>query len=207
MRKSAEPLIPETAPAASGQRRTEASQVGRARVDLQKIVDAIDHSPRMTAQRRQLEMLVGHEGHAAPRDGAPVQLFKLKDYRSYKGILAGDPGIDTEKAEKYTRALRAGAKFPPIKIQKGVRLMRRKGAISKHWDEFNPKKDKKAESVKKTVVTDGHHRFVAYVECGLDPRDNMVEEDEAVFAYNWSELGGIDHEMPDESESSSESES
>lgn len=125
----------------------------------------------------------------------PIQRFKLKDYRAYNGVLASDPGITPEKVRAMTKILKEGGNLPEgIKVAK-TRLMNRKGPLSKDWDEFDPEEDDIMKSTEFYVITDGHHRFISYVEAGVDPLEHVAIGGEAVFAYSWNELGGIDEEL------------
>jgi hypothetical protein len=127
----------------------------------------------------------------------PIQMFRLKGYTHYKSILAGDPGITPEKVREMTGILNKGGKLPEGITVAKARLMNREGPISKDWDEFDPDKDNKKESVKFHVVTDGHHRFISYVEAGQDPlaHIHIKKGGDAQFAYSWYELGGIEEEL------------
>ena len=165
------------------------------------------YRPQPLPRVMQTKMAITHHAHprigvlpaatsmAKPIGNGAVQRFKLKDYSDYKGVLAGDPGITPEKVREMVKLLKDGKKLPgKIQIAR-TKLMRRKGPMSKNWDEFDSRKDDEKKAEKFWVVTDGHHRFVAYVEAGMDPLAHTQEGGEAVFAYSWNECSNIEEEL------------
>lgn len=130
-----------------------------------------------------------------------VQRFAIGAYEEYNGYLAGDHEIrNPENVAPFVNMLKQGKKIPnfePMTAAKDLEMVKEEGKgwqyISKaEYDKTKQVGAKEPEVVKKNVLLDGHHRFVAYAEAGAElPAIGDAAEGTVSHGYHWSKVGKI----------------
>lgn len=126
-----------------------------------------------------------------------MQAWRLKDYDDYNGVIAGDPGVGDQKVEEISQSIKT-AKQENKSVGGVVGTLTATKEQKMYWDKENSmwcREDELGEDDDPppawsdySVLTDGHHRFVALVEQDEDPTDFVNEEGETSFGHNWSDV-------------------
>ncbi|GAB4210949.1 MAG: hypothetical protein OHK0022_44920 [Roseiflexaceae bacterium] len=133
-------------------------------------------------------------------EGSCIQRFAIHEYDDYQGYLASEDTIrSTQRVKEMIRLLRRGETLSndePIKAVKNVKMVRETNP-EVPWQYINQEEyegDDDPEVLKRHIITDGHHRFVAHVEVFDRPPNVANDTDYAIAGYSWSSMGGLDEE-------------
>lgn len=183
---------------------------------MQKKAVAIADYRLLTMQQRSLQALANQHNRAAfpapalqqqaQSGGQVVQRFAIKNYDDYNGYLAGEGTIrNVDRVKQMIQILNRGQQLDnrePIRASKNVELVKLAEDADAGWQyvaksEYNSDDDDDdadPEYVTKSILTDGHHRFVAYAETGkpMPAIANAGADIGALFGYSWSKMGGMD---------------
>lgn len=138
----------------------------------------------------QPRLMIGRRGQ--------VQAWRLKEYDDYNGVIAGDPGVGDQKVEEIRQSIAAAQEEEDGDVGEVVGTLKATDEQKMYWDSENKmwcREDELGDDDPPppawsdySVLTDGHHRFVALVEQDEDPTQYLEEEGETSFGHNWSDI-------------------
>lgn len=127
-----------------------------------------------------------------------VQAWRLQEYDNYNGVIAGDPGVGDEKVEEIRQSIEQAQQEEDGDVGAVVGTLTATEDQQMYWDQENSmwcREDELDEEAdpppawsEYSVLTDGHHRFVALVEQNEDPTQYINEEGNTSFGHNWSDI-------------------
>lgn len=130
-----------------------------------------------------------------------IQMLKVKDYTDCNGYLNGDGMIrNPPNVFYFVDLLKQGKPLPaydPITAVKNVDLVEDPDEDGHYInrEEISESDDKdKLPTIKKHILMDGHHRFAAYIEAGMQLPYIQASEGNVDGGYNWNVCNGVDYE-------------
>ena len=141
------------------------------------------------------------------------QMFALGEWSDYDGLIAGQSEVDPELVKQYIWELRNGTPPEELNLNQEIEctseydlyydLKEEEPMLYEYREVEDDRRFFSADGglkkdirwTKGRILTNGHHRVTAMVECNYDPNEYVVEQGlDTTFGYFWEDVVGIHEE-------------